>query len=49
MNLEKLNLQELSMEEKVNTEGGSWLSCFWDNLTIKIFGLTIKEGCGCNC
>jgi hypothetical protein len=24
MNLDKLNVQELSMEEKVNTEGGIW-------------------------
>ncbi|MDR1876576.1 MAG: hypothetical protein LBQ84_03035 [Flavobacteriaceae bacterium] len=44
MNLEKLNLQELSVEELVNTEGGGWLRHFWNSLTIKVFGITIKEG-----
>jgi hypothetical protein len=43
MNLKDLNLQELSVEEQVNVEGGSWLSCFWDSLSIVIFGITIKE------
>jgi hypothetical protein len=32
MNLDKLNVQELSMEEKVNTEGGN----FWGALVIGI-------------
>jgi hypothetical protein len=34
MNLNRLNVQELSMEEQVNTEGGWWI-------VLMIFGIEI--------
>ncbi len=41
MNLENLKVQELSVQEQMEIDGG-W--CFWKTLTIKIFGMTIKRG-----
>jgi hypothetical protein len=39
MNLDKLNVQELSMEEKVNTEGG-----FFMILTLLTLAVTLLIG-----
>ena len=36
MNLDKLNLQELSKEEMVSVTGGSWMGRVWDRIK-KIF------------
>jgi hypothetical protein len=32
MNLDKLNLVELNVHEKLNVFGGSWLSRQWDSI-----------------
>lgn len=41
MNLKNVKVQELSLKEQVEIDGG-W--CFWKTLEIRVFGITIKRG-----